>query len=56
MVASPSKGDGAALAGLVGDGGYARLGGELGVAGEAFADVARLGEDLGGAGTRKVAQ
>ena len=49
VVAGPAEDDAAALAGGVGDGGDAGLGGELVVGLEAFADVAELGEDLGGA-------
>jgi hypothetical protein len=46
MVAGPAEGDSAVLAGLVGDGGHAGLGGELRFIGEALAHAAQLGEDL----------
>src|SRR5688572_4640930 len=49
MVAGPAEGDGAAFAGLVGDGHDAGLGAQLLGAGEALGHVAQLGQDLGGA-------
>ena len=47
FVARPAEDDGAVLAGGVGDGRQAGLGGELGIGGEAGAIIAELGEDLG---------
>jgi len=49
LVACPSEDDASAFAGGVGDGADAGLGGELVFGWEAFANVAQLGEDLGGA-------
>ena len=49
MVAGPAEHDRAMLAGFVGDWSHARFRGENVVGREAFADVAELGEDLGGA-------
>jgi len=48
-VASPAEDDAAALAGLARDRSHAGLGGELVGGLEALADVAELGQDLGGA-------
>src|SRR5438093_6338384 len=48
LVAREAEGDAAVLAGSMGDGRYAGLGGELVVAGEAEAIVTELGEDLRG--------
>lgn len=48
MVAGPSEGDAAALAGSVGDGSDAGFGGELVFGLEALAHIAELGEDLCG--------
>ena len=49
VVASPSEGDGATLAGLVGDGYDASLGAELLGTGKALGYVTQFGQDLGGA-------
>jgi hypothetical protein len=49
VIAGPAEDDAAGLAGLVGDGADAGLGGELGLGLEALAHIAELGEDLGGA-------
>ena len=49
VIAGPAEDDAAALAGGDGDGSDAGLGGELLGGGEALADVAELGKDLGGA-------
>ena len=51
VVAGPAEGHGLGLAGLVGEWSNAGFGGQAFVAGEAFADSAEFGEDLGGANT-----
>jgi hypothetical protein len=56
VIAGEAEGNAMAFARSVGDGADAGLGGELAFSGEAFADIAELGEDLSGvdsAGTRE---